>query len=116
MMLYFIIEAVNNQTADMEVMIETVIDENVEDKDTQLQDIVTDVVADADEQQVTEDIVDGAQIVTEVMNSRAQVVTKTMTDGTQEVTEQEQLVIEGVLDAEKSLQLFAALLLEQLSQ
>ena len=99
--------------AEREVMIETVIDGNDEEKDTQLQDVVTDVIADADEQQVIEDIVDGAQIVTEVMHGRAQVATETTDDGAQEVTEQ---AIEEVLDAEKSLKMFAALLLEQLSQ
>ena len=101
------------------VTIETVIDEHEEEQDThgQLQDIVTDVIADTDYgQQVTEDMDNGAQVVTEVVDSRAQIVTETMMDGAQEVTEQEQLAIEEVLDAEKSLQLFAALLLEQLSQ
>ena len=115
---YHIIEAMKNETAgiaEREVMMETVINDE-EEKDTQLQDIVTNIIADANEQQVTEDIVNGAQTVTENMDNRAQVVTETMNDGAQEITEQEQLAVEEVLDAEKSLQIFAALLLEQLSQ
>ena len=94
----------------------TIIDENEEEQDTQLQDIKTDVITDADGQQVIEDMANGAQAVTDIMDSRPLVVTETMNDGAQEVTEQEQLAIEEVLDAEKSLQMFAALLLEQLSQ
>lgn len=70
---------------------------------------------DKDREQMAETMASGAQVVTEAMDSKAQVVAEAMDTGTQEVTEQERPAVE-ILDAEKSLQLFAALLLEQLSQ
>ena len=112
-------EKVHSKTDDIaesEVTKITVIDKNAEEEqDIQLQDIVMDVITDPDGQRVSEDMANGAQVEAEVTDSTAQVVTETMDDGAQEVTDQEQLEIE-VLDAEKSLQLFAALILEQLSQ
>lgn len=98
-----------------EITMEAVVNENTEEQeDAQLHnDIVMDVVTDGGVQQVTDIVANGAQVVTEAVDSRAQVVTETVDGGAQEVTEQEQA---EVLDAEKSVQLFAALLLEQLSQ
>jgi len=106
-----------NNTEDIrEVLIETVDGEKMEEKqDTQLDDMVADITRDDNMQQVTEAMTTEPQVVTEAMDSRAQVVTETMVNGAQVVTVQEQALVE-VLDAEKSAQLFAALLLEQLSQ
>ena len=95
---------------DRKAVTETVIIEE-EEQDTQIQDTV---MSEGDRQQATEAMVDGAQV--EVMESTARVVTENINDGAQEVTaEQDQPAVE-VLDTEQSLQLFAALLLEQLSQ
>lgn len=117
--IFYHVEIEKNKTEDVaerEATMETVIDENAEEEqDTQLQHIVMDVITDRDGQQVTEVMADDAQVATEPMDSGAQVVTETVNNGAQEVTEEDQPVVE-ILDAEKSLQLFAALLLEQLSQ
>ena len=90
---------------------ETVIIENAEEEqDTQIQDIV---MGEGNGRQATEAMASGAQ--EEAMDSTAQVVTENISDGAQELMDQDQPAVE-VMDTEQSLQLFAVLLLEQLSQ
>lgn len=92
---------------DRKAVTETVITEE-EEQDTQIQDVV---MSEGDGQQATEAMVNDAQVEA-VDGSTAQAVTAN------EVTEsqpEDEPVVE-VLDAEQSLQCFAALLLEQLSQ
>ena len=66
--------------------------------------------------QVIEDMANAANVITTTMDNTAQIMAETVNDGVQEITEQERMMAIEVLDAENSLQLFAALLLEQLSQ
>lgn len=112
-MLLYHVEVEKTTTEDIPERETTSEDEN--EQRTELLDIMTDATVDRDRQQVTETMAGGAQVVTEVMDSKTQVVTEAISDGAQVETEQDQLAVE-VLDGERSLQLFAALLLEQLSQ
>ena len=90
---------------------EELADEIAEEHDTPLQ---KNSITTADGQMI-EDMANSANVVT--MDNTPQIVAETLNDEAQEITEQQQMMASDheALDAENSLQLFAALLLEQLS-